>query len=233
MKYELLKTDPKYSKKSYNSKVKQGETRLRPNTLKRFNKNQITQALYYLVVLLIILSAFLFINKLSKSSNQIKLNQIELKSTQFKLKELNDSYIKVLQEKATTDAEKASQDARVKELESQKTELEKQLQSKLAEKQRISSIQTAQVFAAEANCDTPKMCIYMHESHNNPQTINSINCIGIGQRCPSGGVNALAVACPNWKNDYACQDAHFTAYMQARYKTWDAAWVFWQANHWW
>lgn len=225
MKYFLLETDPKYSKKSYNNKVKQGENRLRPNTLKRFNKNQITQALYYLVILLIILSAFLFINKLSKSSNQVKLNQIELKSTQFKLKELNDSYTKVLQEKATTDAEKASQDQRVKELESQKTELEKQLQSKLAEKQRIASIQTAQVYAAEANCGSPKMCIYQKESGNNPLAVNSIGCRGIGQACPGSKLPCGA--------DYACQDAWFTNYAIQRYGSWEVAWTFWQANHWW
>jgi len=225
MEYELLKTDPKYSKKSYNSKVKQGETRLKPNTLKQIKKSQLAQALYYLIVLLIIMSAFLFINKLSKSSNQIKLNQVELKSTQFKLKELNDSYTKVLQEKATTDAEKASQDARVKELERQKTELEQQLQSKLAEKQRVASIQTAQVFAAQANCGSPKMCIYMKESGNNPLAVNSIGCRGIGQACPGSKLPCGA--------DYACQDAWFTNYAIQRYGSWDAAWVFWQANHWW
>ena len=226
MKYELLQTDPKHRRTLYNSSVTRKETiRDSPVNMKFINKENLTKAIYYAAVLLIIGGAFYFVSKVNKTQNTIKLNQLELKSTQFKLKELNDSYTKVLQEKATTDAEKASQDARVKELERQKTELEQQLQSKLAEKQRVASIQTAQVFAAQANCGSPKMCIYMKESGNNPLAVNSIGCRGIGQACPGSKLPCGA--------DYACQDAWFTNYAIQRYGSWDAAWTFWQANHWW
>lgn len=143
-KYLLLQTDPKHRKSLYNNRVKQGTAGQSPDILKHLTKQNLTKALYYAAVLLIIAGAFYFASKVNKTSNTIKLNQLELKSTQYKLQELNSSYDAVLKEKAATSAEKSAQDAKVQELEKAKTELERQLQSKLAEKQRIASIQTSQ-----------------------------------------------------------------------------------------
>lgn len=75
--------------------------------------------------------------------------------------------------------------------------------------------------------------IYQHESNFRLDAVNSIGCIGIGQRCPQKGVNALEVACPDWRTNYECQDAHFTAYMLYRYGSWENAMSFWLANKWW
>lgn len=218
--------DPKHRVKM-KAVTRKEPSRPRSTPVKRitFKKEYISQALYYIAVLAIIVGAFLFFSKLNKTSNTIKLNQLELKSTQYKLQELNTQYDTVLKQKTATEAEKAAQDAKVQELEKAKTELERQLQSKLAEKQRVASIQTQQVYAAAANCGTPKACIYMKESGNNPAAVNSIGCRGIGQACPGTKLPCGA--------DYACQDAWFTNYAITRYGSWDAAWVFWQANKWW
>lgn len=226
-KYLLLQTDPKHRKSLYTNRVKQGTAGQSPDILKHLTKQNLTKALYYAAVLLIIAGAFYFASKVNKTSNTIKLNQLELKSTQYKLQELNSSYDAVLKEKSDTAAQKEAQDAKVKELEQQKTELERQLQSRIAEKAKVASIQTAQVYAAAANCGTPKACIYMKESGNNPAAIyKSSGACGIGQAWPCSKL-------PCTLSDYACQDAWFTNYAITRYGSWDAAWSFWQANHYW
>lgn len=153
MKYELLHTDPKGRSKHVKmvrSLRRKEPSRPRSAPVKRitFKKQYISQALYYIAVLAIIVGAFLFFSKLSKTSNTIKLQNLELKSTQYKLQELNSSYDTVLKEKAATSAEKSAQDAKVQELEKAKQELERQLQSRLAEKARVASIQTTPVYAA-------------------------------------------------------------------------------------
>ena len=81
---------------------------------------------------------------------------------------------------------------------------------------------------APIDTNAAKMFIYMHESGNNPLARNSAGCLGIGQACP--GSKLLAV-CPTL--DYACEDQFFTRYMLGRYKTWENAYAFWVANHWW
>lgn len=226
--YLLLDSDKYDHVKMDRSKRRKEPIRPRSKNMKRsIKKEYISQALYYIAVLAIIVGAFLFFSKISKTSNTIKLNQLELKSTQYKLKELNTQYDKVLQEKTATEAEKSAQDQKVQKLEKAKTELERQLQSKLAEKAGVASIQTAQVFAAEANCGTPKACIYMKESGNNPGAINkSSGACGIGQAWPCSKM-------PCSLSDYACQDIFFTNYAVTRYGGFEQAWVFWQTNHYW
>lgn len=74
--------------------------------------------------------------------------------------------------------------------------------------------------------------IMNRESHWNPAAVNAGGCIGLGQRCPSGGGNALINACPNWANDPACQLRHFSAYA-SRYGGWQGAYNAWQVQGWW
>lgn len=71
-----------------------------------------------------------------------------------------------------------------------------------------------------------KAFIYAKESGNNPNATNPTGCYGIGQDC-NGVVRNLCGA------NYACQDQYFTNYAMQRYGSWDAAYAFWQANHWW
>lgn len=72
--------------------------------------------------------------------------------------------------------------------------------------------------------------IYMHESGCRLVNTNSEGCDGIGQACPA---SKLAAACPNWQNDYACQNAFFTAYANSRYGGWAGAYQAWLNQHWW
>lgn len=73
--------------------------------------------------------------------------------------------------------------------------------------------------------DSDKLWIYMHESGNNPSSVNSIGCRGLGQACPGDKLPCGA--------DYACQDAWFTSYMLDRYGSWAAAKNFWVSHLYW
>jgi resuscitation-promoting factor RpfB len=75
--------------------------------------------------------------------------------------------------------------------------------------------------------------IINHESGWRVSVVNSIGCIGLAQRCPSGGSNALANECPNWESDPVCQLVHFSRYANNRYGGWNGAYQFWITAHWW
>lgn len=189
----------------------------------RIMKTKISLAL---AIILLIAFIGLGIVNVRKSNHKVQLQQIELKDNSVKLKQLNEEYNKLLDSK-TIDQQKLD------ELQKQKDELEKQLQAKLerqeAERvamQKASQVATITAYAAQANCGSPKACIYMKESGNNPAAVNSIGCRGIGQACPGSKL-------PCSDSDYACQDAWFTNYAVTRYGGWDQAWQFWQSHHWW
>jgi uncharacterized protein YabE (DUF348 family) len=74
--------------------------------------------------------------------------------------------------------------------------------------------------------------IFQKESTWRPGAINARGCIGLGQRCPSKGSNALAAACPNWQTDAVCQVRHFSAYAN-RYGGWQGAYQAWLEQGWW
>jgi len=71
--------------------------------------------------------------------------------------------------------------------------------------------------------------IFQHESTNRLSAVNSIGCIGLGQDCNG----QLAVRCPNWTTDQACQVSFFSEYAIRRYGSWSSAYNFWVSNHWW
>lgn len=75
--------------------------------------------------------------------------------------------------------------------------------------------------------------IVQKESNWRPAAINAGGCIGLAQRCPSGGRNALAAACPSWQTDPVCQLRHFSAYANGRYGSWNAAYQVWVVQRWW
>lgn len=69
-----------------------------------------------------------------------------------------------------------------------------------------------------------KAFIYQKESGNNPRAINKgSGACGIGQALPCSKM-------PCTLDDYACQDAFFTKYMEDRYGTWENAKAFWQCK---
>ena len=228
--YLLLDSD-KYDHVRIKHVTRKEPSRPRSAQMKRitFKREYISQALYYIAVLAVIVGAFLFFNKLNKTSNTIKLQNIELKSTQYRLKELNTQYDKVLQDKTAGEAEKAAQEQRVKELEQQKTELERQLQSKLSEKQRVASIQTAQrVYAAASHSEwlaaagiaqdqwVAAEVLVSRESSWNPNAYNSIGACSLVQALPCSKIPG------DWRDPVnALRWGH--QYVLGRYGGWPAA----------
>lgn len=209
-----------------------------PIILKHINKENTKQALYYAAVLLIIAGAFYFVSKVSHTQNTIKLNQIELKSTQYKLQELNSSYDAVLKEKTDTEAQKEAQDAKVQELEKQKTELERQLQSKLAEKARVASIQSAQrVYAASSHSEwlaaagipqdqwAAAEILVQRESSWNPNAYNSIGACSLVQAYPCSKIG------DNWRDPVTAL-RWGNGYVVARYSNWQNALAHSYSHNW-
>jgi hypothetical protein len=133
----------------------------------------------------------------------------------------------VQEQLARRDVQVAQEQARKSALEAaRRAEAEKTAKALAAKQTAVIATQNK---PQPVSTNAAKMYIYMHESGNNPLARNSTGCLGIGQACP--GSKLLAV-CPNLA-DYACQDAFFTRYMTARYKTWENAYSFWLANRWW
>lgn len=193
-----------------------------------------------LAIVLLVAFAGLGINNLNHTHQKLQLEQIELKSTSTKLKELNLRYNRLDQQ---LDNSQKLNDKQVKQLEDEKSkleqeksDLEQQLQAKAAAKQKLASAQSNLVNAitgastayAESGIDcssqtTSKAFIYCHESGNVADKWNGSGCYGLGQDCN----NIVYNRC---KSDYACQDQYFTEYMQRRYGSWDAAKAHWLAR---
>lgn len=107
------------------------------------------------------------------------------------------------------------------EIPSRKPHSELKLASKVIEPSKPT---TAPSVATGSEAEA-KMFIYMKESGNRPEAVNSTGCRGLGQACPGSKLPC--------GNDYACQDAWFTNYMKNRYGTWVNAKAFWLSHSWW
>lgn len=173
------------------------------------------------------------VKHIDQLNDGIELKKIELKDNSLKLRLLDEKYNELNTELNKKDADKAKVEEQLKQLQIERDKLQADLQAKIkakeqdiaakAQKAAVASAVTPKAYAA--NCNSPKACIYMKESGNNPNAVNSIGCRGIGQACPGTKLPCGA--------DYACQDAFFTNYAMQRYGSWEAAWAFWQNNHWW
>lgn len=193
------------------------------------------------VIGVIILTGFSFaaFTNIRNTNNKIKFKEIEVKSQEVKLKQLDEQYQKVLDTKAQTEQEKQQQSEKIEQLEKEKQELSEQLSAKLKkqEEARLAKAkldkeakQVAGVGRANASgCNTGnphKDYIYMKESGCNPRAVNPIGCKGIGQSCPASKIAHCG-------DDFACQDAWFSNYAVQKYGSWEKAYIFWLANHWW
>jgi hypothetical protein len=180
------------------------------------------------------------IHSITKTDNKLKLKNIQLQSTQADLINTELKFQKLNVELDSQLKSKVQDQNKIKQLEEEKKklqdhteELQKQVRAKqeqkLAEAEKIQQVAsiTATV-QASAGCNTGnqyKDYIYSHESGCNPASVNSIGCRGIGQACPGSKLPCSA--------DFACQDAYFTTYAMNRYGSWENAYNFWTANHWW
>lgn len=184
-------------------------------------------------ILLFLGFVYIGISNMTKTNHKIKIQDIQLKSKQSDLLQLENKFnlLNKELEKKDLDAKK------VKQLEDEKIQLQKQLedtQSQLqakanriqAEKSKIASVvpKLTQTAYAESG-NFYKDFIYQHESGNNPNAVNSIGCRGLGQACPGSKLPC--------GDNYACQDAWFTNYAMTRYGSWEAAYNFWIAHRWW
>jgi len=70
--------------------------------------------------------------------------------------------------------------------------------------------------------------IFMRESTNRLDAINSIGCIGLGQDCNG----QLEIDCPDWRTNRDCQTAFFDRYVLNRYGSWANAYNFWLGHNW-
>lgn len=176
------------------------------------------------------------VQSLRKNNIKIKLQTIEIKSNEVKLKELNSRYDEVLKTKADTEAEKQKQAEQIKQLESDKEALQRDLSAKLhkqAQEQEklaraVKNASGVAVTSASAGCNTGnpyKDFIYYKESTCNTRAVNSIGCRGIAQACPGSKLPC--------GDDFACQDAWFTNYAITRYGSWEQAYYKWIAQGWW
>lgn len=174
--------------------------------------------------------------------NKLQVKDIQLKSTSSDLKDLQLQY-EVLDKNLNTQLQKQDVDeAEVKKLQDEKVRLEKekqdlqvQLQAKLDAKNKAQSAEKAianavlpTASAAVSNCGDNEYAryIYMKESGCRTTARNPQGCYGIGQSCPASKIAHCG-------SDYACQNAWFTGYAISRYGSWQKAYQFWLANHWW
>jgi hypothetical protein len=94
--------------------------------------------------------------------------------------------------------------------------------------QNISSSVLSVQNSGTSSEGSAKMFIYLHESGNNPSSVNtSSGACGLGQALPCSKL-------PCSLTDYVCQDNWFTNdYMIPRYHTWENAEEHWLEFGWW
>lgn len=196
-----------------------------------------TRILTTTVIVILLVIGMTGVRHIDHLEDGIKLKQIEIQDNSAKLKLLDKKYEELNKEldKTGTDKKKLEQD--LQKLQEERLRLEEALQAKAEAKKRdiaaqaqkavVAAVETPKAYAS--NCGDAKSCIYQKESGNNPSSINrSSGACGLGQAWPC---SKLRLSCS--LTDYECQDAFFTKYAVDRYGSWDNAWSFWSANHWW
>ncbi len=71
--------------------------------------------------------------------------------------------------------------------------------------------------------------IFGKESGWRPGAVSSNGYYGLGQT----NYTKLSSTCPNWESDPICQIKLFDGYAVGRYGSWEGAYNFWIAHHWW
>lgn len=179
------------------------------------------QIALFAVIILVIIAGIFTVGEASSSKIETHNIKIELKDNKAKLDKLQKDFNE--NEQQVKDLEQQR-----KQLEEEKKSLEVKLQAKIELKNKVAIASAAPV-SGTCGDNFYKQFIYKHESSCRLDAVNSIGCYGLGQDCN----NVLTNHCPNWKNDFPCQDKFWEGYMSRRYGTWEKAYNFWQAKHWW
>lgn len=197
-------------------------------------RNRITTALLAVALLGF---AYLGIANITKTHNKLKTKDIQLQSKQSDLQLLEIKFNKLNIDLQKEQGNKTQDQKKIEELQKAKDDLQKQLEAtqeqvrikaeqKVAEAKKLQQAASLSAPAYAADTNFYKNFIYQHESGNNPASVNSIGCFGIGQDCNGVVRNQCGV-------NYQCQDAYFSAYAIRRYGSWTNAYTFWVNNHWW
>lgn len=208
----------------------------------------------YTVLTAILLIGFIAAGTINiRDTNQkLQLNDIELKSKETQLIELNQRYDEVIHLKTKTDKEKQEQLEKIKQLETDRERLERELQAKLdkqsSDKEKLArSAENAsglkRASAAPAKVTGNKQSwlkasgipesqwqyvdyIVSKESSWNPSAVNkSSGACGLGQQLPCGKWAGA------WNDPVAALKAQY-GYVKGRYGGYAQAYSFWQKNSW-
>lgn len=181
------------------------------------------------------------------TNEKIKLHEIELKSRETKLQELNIKYDQVLEQKTNTEAEKQEQLNKIQELENERQRLQAELQAK-RDRNRLEQEKLAE--ASRKATATPKAsaesysgtCADWMAQAGIPQTEATTKLILKESGCNPRAVNKSSGACgipqaypcsklPNGVNtDPVTQLRWMDSYVKGRYETWENALSTWYSR---
>jgi len=178
--------------------------------------------------------------------SEIQFKNLEIKTTEAKLIELNSEYEKVLKAKTETDAEKQEQLKKIEELQKERERLQIELQAKInnsinnVKRLTQSAQNSAGIGTSVASGKIEWMqaagipesdwtnvdFIVTRESGWNPNAVNkSSGACGLGQQLPCGKWAGA------WNDPVAALIA-MTGYVNARYGGWAGAVSFWNSHNW-
>jgi len=186
----------------------------------------------------------LAVTNIQRTNTKLKFEQIEVKSNEAKLIELNIKYDQLLKQKTNTDSEKQDQLNKIQELENERKRLEGELQAKRNKEssdrqklavaaQKASGIAVASAssgcadWMAQAGIPQTQATnkLILKESGCNPRAVNPTSgACGIPQAWPCSklpnGVNTDPVTQLRWMDNY----------VKVRYGTWDNALATWYSR---
>jgi hypothetical protein len=205
-----------------------------------------------LVLLAILLVGFILlgVRNIRSTNQRLQFNEIELKSKETQLIELNTRYDEVIKLQTKTEKEKQEKLEKIKKLEADRERLERELQAKLnkvqADKQKLarsaqkaSGTQTASAASISGSKqDWMKAAgipssqwqyvdyIVSKESSWNPNAVNpNGGACGLGQQLPCGKWPGA------WNDPVAALKAQYS-YVKGRYGGYAQAYSFWVSNSW-
>lgn len=192
-----------------------------------------------LAVATLLVIAMLGLRHTDKLNDGIKLKEIQLQDNSIRLELLDKKYDELHKNLEQTGADKAKVEEQLKQLQIERDKLQKDLQARKEQKAKdlaakaqkavVASVSVPKAYAATNDCfgtTGAKNFIYSKESTCTLHSVNGGGCKGLGQDCNG----ALPKACPNWRTDFACQDAFWESYMKRRYGSWEKAKAHWLAR---
>ena len=215
---------------------------------------------YTLIASILIGFVALGATRIRSQNIKLKSHQLELKSSEAKLIELNIRYDNLLEKKATTEQEKQQQLEQIKQLESEREELKRQLQVKADKVQkeqerladaskRVTGTNTAHAQEkprqqAVNGCESVRQAM-ASRGFSGIELDSAVELARLESGCNSRAVNKSSGAC-NIYQELRCgkwgglsnTDAHLdgaVVYMKGRYGTWSNALSTWHSRspHWW